>query len=244
MIYLCDNHSAVYAHVHAHPGPTSWVHIDAHCDMRGLYVDRLDALARSWKDVPMSASTWLSWLIQEGLVSEVVWVHDEVGGRAHDLNTVRYASDLRHFPYRLSRAPNGTGYPLALTERSFEGWRLDRRDVVLDVDWDFFADPRKPLVRREREVAQFLESTLTVVPQRVYCAYSPFYSVPDRARYERFVEQLSGVLDLSVEILPEPECPPHGLARALPMSVRTWVRRTALWAKKGLWMRNGLSRPD
>jgi hypothetical protein len=132
---------------------------------------------------------------------------------------------------------------LVLEERHFDRWRLERRDVVLDLDWDFFADLRKAPDRREREVAEFLETKLTVVPERVYCAYSPFYSVPDRDRYVRFVQQLSTVLDLPVSVLPEPASPPHGLARALPKSVRGWARRSVLWTKKQIWMRNGLMDP-
>jgi hypothetical protein len=239
-IFTCDNHSAVYAHLRTVEAPVFVVHLDAHCDMRGLYVDRSARRARRHKGVPVSASTWLGALVLEGCVRRVEWIHDEVGGRANDLHTVRYASDRSHIPYRWRPEPRGAPIPFEMSEAPFDGWRQTQPDVVLDLDWDFFADPRKPESRRRREVETFFTQVLVAEPMRVYCAYSPHYAVPDRGAYRDFVARLSAALDLPVYPLVEPPRPPHRAARALPPLARTVARRSALFAKRQLWRFNGL----
>ena len=96
-------------------------HVDFHCDMRGLLIDRREQRAESREQRAESRGQraegrghdrrgpgWvdqgndLTHAVSEGMVESIDWVHDPHGGRRYDLGTVRYASDLRS---RISRIP-------------------------------------------------------------------------------------------------------------------------------------------
>jgi hypothetical protein len=90
VVYTCDDHSSVYHHLSAGRASSSALtHLDAHCDLRGTLID-LDT-GRAWlrsPGLPLSASTYLSHLVAERGVTDLEWVHDEIGGRINDLRTV------------------------------------------------------------------------------------------------------------------------------------------------------------
>jgi hypothetical protein len=170
-------------------------------------------------------------------VGTLEWVHDEVGGREHDLGTVLYASDLTKLAYRMVRRPTGAGVAIAYDETDYAVWRQRDAETVLDIDWDFFADWRKSEDRSAREIEQLLGSKLERPPRRVYVAYSPQYSRPGRAAYGEFVQRLARRLQARVEAIPEAPVPSAGsLARALPPALRRLLRTTALGAKR-VWFR-------
>jgi hypothetical protein len=239
VVHTCDEHSSVYDHLVASGArAVSLTHLDAHCDLKGTLIDR-DA-GRAWlrrPDLPVSASTYLSHLVAERIVGAVEWVHDEVGGRANDLGTVLYSSDLERLAYRMVRRPQGPGVGLAYAEIDYAAWRVSDTERVLDIDWDFFADWRKSAMRSAREIDQLLGEKLELTPRLVYVAYSPQYSRPDRAAYREFVERLARRLRARVEPIPEAPLPSSGaLARALPPALRRLLRETALGVKR-VWFR-------
>jgi hypothetical protein len=211
-------------------------HLDAHCDLKGTLIDR-DA-GRAWlrrPDLPVSASTYLSHLAALGIVGDLSWVHDEIGGRINDLGTVLYTSDLDRLGYRFVRRPNGPGFALAYDELDYDTWRHEDAERILDIDWDFFADWRKSDDRASREIDALLEEKLEAVPHRVFVAYSSHYSRPSRAAYETFVDRLARRLAASVEALPEAPLPrTGGVARALAPGLRRFLKTQALRAKR-LW---------
>jgi hypothetical protein len=239
VVYTCDEHSSVYYHL-AEDGARGLplTHLDAHCDLRGSLIDR-DA-GRAWlrsTRLPVSPSTYLSHLVAEGIAGDVEWVHDEIGGRANDLRTVLYTSDLGRLAYRMVRRPRGPGVALRYAESSYASWRYRDEGRVLDVDWDFFADWRKSPERSSREIDALLEEKIEAVPRRAYVAYSSQYSRPDRAAFEAFVKRLARRCAARVEEIPEAPVPgAGGLARALPPALRRRLRAWALGVKH-VWFR-------
>ena len=237
VVYICDDHSSVYYHLVAggarHLAVT---HLDAHCDLKGTLIDV--AAGRAWlrtPGLPVSASTYLSHLVAEGVASDVEWVHDEVGGRANDFGTVLYTSDLRHPLFRLVRRPAGPGLAVSYRESEYDRWRHRDPERLLDIDWDFFADWRKDAERTRREIDQLLEEKLEVAPRRVYVAYSWHYSRPSQDAYQEFVERLARRLSARIETIPEAPLPRAGaLARALPPGLRLLLRNQAIRLKRVL----------
>ena len=237
VVYTCDEHSSVYDHVAAEGARgLALTHLDAHCDLRGTLIDL--ETGRAWlrrTPLPVSGSTYLSHLVAERFVGDVDWVHDEVGGRENDLFTVLYASDLERFAYRFVRRPVGPGVALNFNETGYAAWRHRDPDRILDIDWDFFADWRKPLERSSREIGDLLDHKLEIAPRRVYVAYSPHYSRPDRAAYADFIDRLARRLSARVQPIPEAPAPRAGaLARALPPAWRRLLRASAVRAKRVL----------
>ena len=237
VVHTCDEHSSVYYHLAADGARgLALTHLDAHCDLRGTLIDLETGIA--WlrrTPLPISGSTYLSHLVAERVVGDVDWVHDEVGGRDNDLFTVLYTSDLDRFAYRLVRRPAGPGVVLTYREAGYAAWRHRDPDRILDIDWDFFADWRKPEARTSREIAELLDHKLEVAPRRVYVAYSPHYSRPDRAAYNDFVGRLARRLSARVAPIPEAPAPRAGaLARALPPAWRRLLRAGAVRAKHAL----------
>ncbi|MBT3220450.1 MAG: hypothetical protein HN348_15295 [Proteobacteria bacterium] len=235
MVYTCELHSAVHTHLMANgKAGLQVVHLDAHCDMKGLVVDPESSL--SWLPSPrppLSTSTFLGLLVAKGIVSHVVWVHDEVGGRHNDLGTVRLRSELEGLPRWMRPALPEPGTQTRFEEQDFLSWVFDDGEAVLDVDWDFFADPRKSSARTAREVDHFFSHSLRALPNVAYVAYSPFYSQPDREGYSRFVTRLAQRMDAHVVPLAEdPHRMRETLARQIPLPVRRLLRRGALALKR------------
>ncbi len=239
VVYTCDDHSSVYTHLRAESARGLAVtHVDAHCDLKGTLIDR--NAGRAWlrrQGLPVSASTYLSHLVALGIVGDLTWIHDEIGGRRNDLGTVLYTSDLDRIAYRLVRRPDGPGVALTYQEGAYDAWRHRDAERVLDIDWDFFADWRKSEGRAASEVDALLDEKLETVPHCAYVAYSSHYSRPSRAAYESFVVRLAQRLSARVEAIPEAPLPPAGgLARALPPGLRRFLKTGALRAKR-VWFR-------
>ena len=239
VVYTCDDHSSVYYHlIGAGARGLSVTHLDAHCDLKGTLID-IDA-KRAWlrrPELEVSASTYLSHLVAEGIVGDVEWVHDEIGGRENDLGTVLYTSDLRRLAYRAVRRPEGAGVPLRYRESQYAAWQQRESDRVLDIDWDFFADWRKDASRIEREIEQLLSGKIVIPPRLTYVAYSAHYSRPGIDEYRRFVDRLAAHLSARVEAIPEAPLPRAGaVARGLPPGLRRLLRAQVLKLKR-VWMR-------
>ena len=235
VVHVCDDHSSVFQHLVARGvHGLAVTHLDAHCDLKGTLIDPL--AGRAWlrrPGLPVSASTYLSHLVAQGIVSDVEWVHDEVGGRANDLGTVLYTADLKRSVFRWMRPPAGPGVAVAYRETDYASWRHRDAERVLDIDWDFFADWRKDAARTAREIDQLLDEKIEVTPSHVHVAYSSHYSRPGPAAYRDFVERLARRLSARVETIPEAPLPRSGsFARALPPGLRRLLRAQALRLKR------------
>lgn len=176
------------------------VHVDFHCDMRGLLVD-IDRQV-GWR-IPevrqtLDEGNFLRYAIFEGNVAGVSWVHGTPGGRLYDVHTVKYTSDLSALPYRRlqrSQVPQ----PLRYEELEMQHWQGVCDGDFLDVDWDTFADRSLPAEQIERRVEAFLAKPLDSQLSGVSVCYSPHHSHPTRERYDRFVESLAERFSAEIE---------------------------------------------
>ena len=185
----------------------SVLHLDFHCDLRGLLIDREKQRAhRIWdRYSDPDPGNFLTHAILLGQVTAVRWVHDEPGGRRDDIGTVKYKSDLSALPFRLALAlrPND-GLPIDYQVIRYGDWDGLLEDEVLDIDWDFFASSEYPRDSIEGRVEGFLERDLGVVPQQTCVTYSPEYSHPSEALYWHFIEDLASRFQAEVvELAPD-----------------------------------------
>jgi hypothetical protein len=115
------------------------VHVDFHCDLRGLLINRKTQRAYRVRDrfPDVDEGNFLTHAVLEGLVSAIRWVHDEPGGRAHDLKTVKYESDLTALVRRGLLALSGDpGLPIRYEVCLHKDWVPLLPGEVLDIDWD------------------------------------------------------------------------------------------------------------
>ena len=87
------------------------VHIDFHCDMRGLLINRRREVAY-WTSKHeaefIDDGNFMSHAIMNGIVSSIRWVHDTHGGRRHDFGgTVKYESDITSSVHELLHRMKG-----------------------------------------------------------------------------------------------------------------------------------------
>ncbi len=209
------------------------VHVDFHCDMRGLLIDRrrgrafrIDAGDSRMRDV--DSGNFLAHAVAEGIVSSVRWIHDRHGGRRYDVGTVKYESDLTALPHRiLLRLRGAAGVPLEFEEIPLDAWDGVRPGERLDIDWDGIASVRYDLATVSRLSAGILDRIGSTLPDATYLVYSPGYSRDDRPRFEEFIERLRGRLGSEVTRIP----PPLAAARSREPTLRrilTGIERTAV----------------
>ena len=170
------------------------LHLDAHCDMRGLLIDRKNQRAfRTWdKNKTVDQGNFLTHAILEGRVSSLRWVYSELGGRQNDVGTVKYESDITATPYRLLQALRGDpGIPIHYESLLDVSWTDLMEDEYLDIDWDFFASIVYPEDTIQARVDAFLMKEFHVVPGQIYVCYSPDFSHPSRNQFHSFVTDLS-----------------------------------------------------
>lgn len=169
-------------------------HLDFHCDMRGMLVDQRGNRAFRIRDrfPDLDQGNFLTHAVLEGRVESIRWVHDDPGGRAHDIGTVKLMSDITALPYRVGLARRkGEVLPLEYEVIKTGDWHGLEPGEHLDIDWDYFAakeyDPESIAVRIDR----FLTDQAAVVPEVTYVCYSPEYSHPSRDRFDAFVAELA-----------------------------------------------------
>lgn len=185
-------------------------HIDFHDDMRGLLIDR--RRGRAWlidrgdpRIRAADSGNFLAHAVVEGRVASVRWIHDGFGGRAHDIGTVKYESDLTALPHRLLHKLRGEAdFPLRFEELLFERWRGPEPGEHLDIDWDGLASVDYDPARIERLTRLVLELPFPAIPEVTNLVYSPGYSHPDRGLMEEFLAALAGKLQAKVVRLPPP----------------------------------------
>jgi len=183
-------------------------HVDFHCDMRGLLVDR--GRGAAWlvdegdpRVRVIDSGNFLAHAVARGIVAAVRWVHDRHGGRRYDVGTVKYESDLTALPHRLLHRLRGAPETaVEFEETALDAWTGLRPGEELDVDWDALASAEYDEAKARRLVAEFLDRDLGARPERSYLVYSPGYSHADRSRFERFAEALAKKLGAEILRLP------------------------------------------
>jgi hypothetical protein len=186
----------------------SVVHVDFHCDLRGLLIDRSQQLAYRIRDVRegLDEGNFLRHAIEQGIVTSVRWVHGTPGGRRFDVNTVKYWTDVTAMPHRWAlavtrRAPFGLRYEV----QTMDQWNGLAGGEFLDIDWDTFAEKNLPPDEIGRRVEEFLAKDLSRPPCGVAACYSPFHSQPSRDAFRSFVDRLAR--DLSAQVIDVPYTP-------------------------------------
>ena len=207
------------------------LHLDFHCDMRGLMIDRrLQRAYRIWDYLPdVDEGNFLTHAIVEGRVKSLRWVHDEPGGRQDDIGTVKYESDLTALPYRIFNTLTGRrGFSLGYRELLSPEWIGLDKDEVMDIDWDFFASKAYLPGMIQGRVHSFLNRTFGVSPREVYLCYSPNFCHPSRELFERFVRELAQRFEARiVELEPVSERQSAGPSykKVVPVGVISIARR-------------------
>lgn len=212
VIYVVEQHNQILNLWQAQQAFSLRVlHLDFHCDMRGLLIDRKAQRAyRIWDMNPtVGQGNFLTHAILEGRVSSIRWVHDEPGGRQYDVGTVKYESDLTALPHRWLLALRGErGIPIHYEVMPYADWTGLIKGEHLDIDWDFFACIEYPADTIQDRVEAFLGREFRTVPNQVYVCYSPDFSHPSRAQFQRFVGDLAWIFEAEViELQPSHDAP-------------------------------------
>ncbi|MCK4792260.1 MAG: hypothetical protein KAV87_51495 [Desulfobacteraceae bacterium] len=177
------------------------LHLDFHCDMRGMLIDRKAERAyRIWDfHGGVDEGNFLAQAVFEGYVKSVRWVHDEPGGRAYDVGTVKYESDLTALLHRFLIALRGReGVPIRYSVVSYPEWDGLAEDECLDIDWDFFASQEYSADSIQGRVEAFLGLEFHRTPKEIYVSYSPDYCHPSRSQFRCFVSGLARIFKAEV----------------------------------------------
>lgn len=173
-------------------------HVDFHCDMRGLLIDRAAqraaVLDRRELEV-VDQGNFLTHAVHDGVVTGIRWLHAPRAGRLYDHPTVAYVGDTR---LRL-RPPVGLDWrPLAYREEDLTGWAGPAAGEVLDLDWDALActlyTPEESRALQEA----FLATPFDHVPEVSTFIFSPCSSYLDAGPFEDFLARLARKLDAEV----------------------------------------------
>jgi hypothetical protein len=187
-------------------------HLDFHCDMRGLLIDRRLGRARFvWQNIPyirwLDSGSFLSYAVMNGIVTKLRWVHDDFGGRTYDdLYCVKYETDFTSLPYLLMGKQRWV--PVTYAEQTFADWGGLQPGELLDIDWDAiaFVDYDEKHIRRL--MAEILARDFK--PETVFVARSPGYSHPDLDLFDEFVAGLENKFNVQAVRLPiYQSSPPH-----------------------------------
>lgn len=187
-------------------------HVDFHCDMRGLLIDRPRGRARFvWQCDPymrrIDSGSFLAHAIMQGIVAELNWVHDDFGGRNYDdLYCVKYEKDLSAKPFMLKKK---SWVYFSYKETTFNEWKGPQEGEFLSIDWDGLAFAEYEDQHINRLISNFLAHELK--SECVFVSHSPEYSNPDISLFDNFIKLLEKKLNTKAVFLPEKS---HGSIRA------------------------------
>jgi hypothetical protein len=211
-LFVADEHHRLHWHW-AQTGERDLrlCHVDFHCDMRGLLIDR--AGQRATLDDPaerakVDQGNFLMHAVLDGRVRGLRWLHDPFGGRRHDQGTVRYESDLRVRLRRRAERPPEAWVPLHFREQPLLGWTGPDEGEHLDLDWDALASHHYSPALSDRLKRAVLDAPFRHRPEAVYFIYSFCSSIRDDRAFEDFLAALARKLDARVERL-SPLPPEH-----------------------------------
>jgi hypothetical protein len=183
------------------------LHIDFHCDQRGLLVNRKTNRAfKIWTRFPeVDEGNFLKHAVLEGIIRSTRWVHDEPGGRKDDIKSVKFESDLSAQCHRAAIALKGDkGVPYRLQVLRTENWDDIEPGEILDIDWDFFAALEYPPESIKKRIDAFLSRRFTNIPEQTIVCYSPEYSHPTRNQFNDFILELANRYRAEVVEFPKP----------------------------------------
>ncbi|MEL6961274.1 MAG: hypothetical protein AAFO01_00875 [Pseudomonadota bacterium] len=210
-------------------------HVDFHCDMRGILIDRRQGRAfftSHSETTYIDRGNFLAHAVMMGIVTDLRWVHDQHGGRGYDSGpVVSYETDLLAPYYRhVHRRSGRKDVPLTFRESLLDDWEGLRPGEQLDLDWDALASIEYEPSLRKSLAAHFLERDFEVTPDVTFLVYSPGYSDPDRSFFEGFAQQLAGKFNADITRLPKAELNTEGkkyrsgggwLRKSIPSPLRT-----------------------
>jgi hypothetical protein len=212
------------------------LHVDFHCDLRGMLIDRKNQRGyriwdRYWR---LNEGNFLTHAIVEGVVSEIRWVHDEPGGRIDDLKIVKYKTDLSAQVHRLMLAlRRDPGIPIRFEVMTSEQWDGVHPGEILDIDWDYFACLDYDADSIPQRVDDFLTRDFANVPEQTFVCHSPEYCHPTRQEFESFVKTLAERFAAEIVWVPKPskQTSPSSLKKVLGpiyQPLREFYRTTCL----------------
>ena len=221
-------------------------HLDFHCDLRGLLINRRTQQAYQINDQPpeLDEGNFLTHAIMEGRVERLRWVHRLPGGRQYDVGTVKYETDLTgRWVSWLLALKDRPARPIHYEVMEFSAWPGLNQGEFLDIDWDFFASLEYPLNTVQAQVESFLGLDWPIAPQQISLCYSPDFSHPSRPEFESFAQRLAQKFGARLVRQPLPVQPvetPAGYKKYIPRSFYRWLRRgyyqTNLWLRqKGIY---------
>lgn len=208
-IIACEEHDQVYD-IWRRQGPRRLkvTHVDFHCDMRGLFINRRKQIAYfigATAARRVDPGNFLAHAIVEGTVGSVRWVHAAYGGRRYDLGTVKFETDLTAVPKQLRHALRPYDeIPIEFEEIVLEDWDNDLDGQHLDIDWDALAPIGTDTAYVRNAMTTFLARDFTGKPEAIYLVYSPCYSHPDRALFEDFLAALAAKFSAGIRRVPLP----------------------------------------
>lgn len=244
VIYVADEHHRLHWHwQQTGERDLRLCHVDFHCDLRGLRIDR-SAQTASVHDVRelrhVDQGNFMTHAVMNGTVSSIRWVHDRHGGRRYDLGTVQYASDVRA---RWSRT-RGPSVPLTFREQDLAVWTGPAEGEQLDLDWDGLACRVYSKAYSRKLAQRFLDQPFEHRPEVVYFIYSYCSSILDDDAFESFLDALRRKLDARVERL-SPLPPEHSTVSATPgLARRVKSRLMEPLRPAQRWLTSTLKYPD
>jgi hypothetical protein len=212
-------------------------HVDFHCDMRGLLIDRKRGRARYvWQSDPymnrIDSGSFLAHAVMKGIVSRLRWVHDDFGGRKYDdLYCVKYETDFSALPFRL--AGRRKWMPLAFSEQTFAEWGGPQPGEYLSLDWDAFAFVDYDSDRVRRLTTAFLERNFR--PESIFVSQSPEYCHPDRALFDEFIRELEKKFGARAVRVPSKQHAPPAASRPWMLYHMLEYRILRLMRKQGIY---------
>jgi hypothetical protein len=195
-IMIADNHEQVYPIWESRNlQGISLTHLDFHCDMRGIMIDRPagKAFFTSEREKQfIDRGNFLAHAIMNGIVSDLRWIHGPRGGRKFDIGpVVSYETDFKApLHRRFHRQSGGREVSFRFSEKLLTNWQGPQENEYLDLDWDAFASVEYDAKHRDELVGQFFERDFSHIPELTTLIYSPGYSDPDRSLFKSFAERL------------------------------------------------------
>ena len=207
-LYVADDHSAMlHLWRRSNARGLRLLRFDAHCDLRGLVIDRVRTLAAARFDPRLlegrvDGGNFLSHAVLDGRVRSIRWAFGPYGGRDRDLGSVAFCSDLAQRWLRPLRSPWVPFEFACSVEAGALAPITEGED--LDLDFDFFASRLAPHDSIEPAIEEFFQMEWPVQPGSVYLARSPMYCHALGGRVEGFIARLRERFSATVVELPAP----------------------------------------
>lgn len=208
-LIIAENHEQVYP-VWEERGirNAKLTHVDFHCDMRGILIDRKKQKAFFVNDREtqfIDRGNFLAHAIMNGMITDLNWIHGPKGGRSYDIGpVVAYESDYLAPLHRYRHARSGReAVDIKFQQGLLSKWPGPRHSELLDVDWDTFASVNYTAEHRKELIEQFFARDFTHIPELTTLVYSPGYSDPDRSLFHAFADRLADHFQATITHLPD-----------------------------------------